>query len=156
MSTLVKKRNKIEFYDSIKDLPIRRYQQYNKYLMIATDIGSDFSDFNQRTTGIIEYLSKGLIDSAIKEIENRKQTVYNAYEAYNPKHYALALLVKSINGLPKTDISDQGLDELVKELDYIGVTYEDLNKSLSEVKKKSIFNWKLISKISFLRRAKQD
>jgi len=140
MAEVVIKGHRIEFYDSIKEMPIRRYQQSNKYLMIASDIGSDFEDYGKRSLRVLEFLRKGMIKEAIEEIENRRQTVWNAFKEFTPKGYALALLVKSINGKLMTDITDKGLDEVLDKLDSIGFTYNDMIENLSEVKKKSTSN----------------
>ena len=134
----------IEFYDNIKMLPIRRYQQSNKYLMIASDIGSDFSDFDKRSIEITEFLQKGMLPEAIKAIENRRQSVWNAFQNYNPRGMALAVMVYSIDGVVKKDISDAGLEKVIDELEKIGYTYGDMTENLSDVKKKSKFNLKHI------------
>ena len=134
----------IEFYDNIKMLPIRRYQQSNKYLMIASDIGSDFTDFDKRSIEITEFLQKGMLPEAIKAIENRRQAVWNAFQNYNPRGMALAVMVYSIDGIVKKDISDAGLEKVLDELEKIGYTYGDMTENLSDVKKKSKFNLKRI------------
>lgn len=136
------KGHKVVFYDSIKQMPIRRYQQSNKYLMIASDIGSDFADFDKRTLKVMEFLKKGMLGEAVKEMENRRQTIWNAYKNYNPQGMSLALLVKSIDGRPRNDISDEGLEKTLDELNRIGFTYDNLEEALSDVKKKSKFSLK--------------
>ena len=132
----------IEFFDNIKDLPIKRYQQSNKHLMIASDIGSDFFDFDKRTVEITEFLKKGMVAEAIKSLENRRQNVWNAYENYNPKGMALAIMVYSIDGIVMADYSDNGLEKTLERLNEIGYTHQAMTENMSEVKKKSIFNLK--------------
>lgn len=149
MTEVTIKGHKIVFYDNIKKTPIRRYQQSNKYLMIASDIGSDFSDFDRKTGRVIEFLKKGMLTEAVGEMENRRQTVWNAYKNYVPTGMAFALLIHSINGKLKDDISDDGLEKTLDQLDKIGVTYEDMMNNLTDVKKKSKFNLKHILSIIF-------
>ena len=141
------KGNKVVFYDNIKQMPIRRYQQSNKYLMIASDIGNDFADFDKRSVKVMEFLKKGMLNEAVKEIENRRQTIWNAYKNYNPQGMSLALLVYSINGKLRTDISDHGLEKTLDELNRIGFSYDDMIDNLSDVKKKSKFSLKRIFRI---------
>lgn len=136
--------NKVQFYDNIKTLPIRRYQQSNKHLMVAADIGSDFTDFDKRSLEITEFLQKGMLPEAIKSIENRRQSVWNAFQNYNPKGMALAVMVYSINGIEKKDFSDSGLEQVLDELNEIGFNYGDMIDNLSDVKKKSKLNLKHI------------
>ena len=140
MIELKKKGVSVLFYENIKDMPVRRYQQSNKYMMIASDIGSDFADFDKRSLKTIEFLKKGMLAEAIQEIENRRMSVWNAYKCHNPKTQEFALMVKSIDGKPCNDITDEGLSETIKKLNSIGVTYNDMIQNLSEVKKKSKFS----------------
>jgi len=136
MTEITVNNKKILMYDNIRDMPIRRYQQSNKYLMIDSSIGSDFSDFDRRTIRITEFLKKGMIDEAIKEIENRRQMVWNAYKQYTPKGYAFALLVFSIDGQKRLDISDEGLDKTLDFLEKIGISYQKIIDVMADVKKK--------------------
>ncbi|AHK11384.1 tail assembly chaperone [Flavobacterium sp. phage 1/32] len=126
----------IIFYDSPENLPIKRFQRFNKYVLIDVEVGQSFEDYDQRTHKAVAFLRKDMKEEAIKELENRRQMVYNAFEEYSPKHYALALMVKSINGQVFTDITEKGLEEVLIKLDEIGYTQKELELDLSEVKKK--------------------
>lgn len=148
--------SKVVFYDSIKQLPIRRYQQSNKYLMIASDIGSDFQDFDRKTVKVIELLKKGMTADAVKELENRRQAVWNAYKNYNPRGMSLALLVHSINGRLRNDITDEGLEKTLDELNRIGFSYDNMETSLSDVKKNSKFSLKRTFRIILNRMKKHS
>ncbi len=130
------KKNVVEFYNSAELIPMKRYQRFNKFLMIDNDVGSDFADFNKRSVKAIEYLKKGMKEDAVLELENRRQMVYNAYMEYSPKNRALAILVKSINGEECTDYSSDGLDEIIDKLDKLGFTYKQVQDTVDEVKKK--------------------
>lgn len=134
--------DRIEFYASPEDLPIRRFQKFNKNLMIDTEVGVNFEDYEQRTHKTVAFLRKGMLDEAIKELENRRQAVFNAFEEYSPKHLALALMVKSIDGVKCEDMTDEGLSVILDKLEKIGYTEKELNNDLGEVKKKSSKLWK--------------
>lgn len=140
------KNNIVELYDSAEVLPIKRYQRFNKYLMIDNEVGSCFEDFDKRTMKIIELLKKDLKNEAVIEMENRRQMVFNSYENYSPKNLALAILVYSINGVVFNDYSESKLDEIVNELDKIGFTKILMDQEIDEVKKKSKTNWILTLK----------
>ncbi|AHK11383.1 tail assembly chaperone [Flavobacterium sp. phage 1/32] len=135
----------IIFYDSPENLPIKRFQRFNKYVLIDVEVGQSFEDYDQRTHKAVAFLRKDMKEEAIKELENRRQMVYNAFEEYSPKHYALALMVKSINGQVFTDITEKGLEEVLIKLDEIGYTQKELELDLSEVKKKFTTFWKCIT-----------
>lgn len=136
----------IEFYESAEDLPIRRFQRFNKLLMIDTEVGNTFDDYDIRTQKTIEFLNKQMYAEAIKELQNRRQMVYHAFEEYSPKHFALAIMVKSIDGKPFTDMSEKGLSEVLELLNESGYTEKQLGNDISDVKKKSLSNWSNISR----------
>jgi len=137
--------NKIEFYQSPEDLPIKRFQRFNKYVLIDVEVGQTFEDYDQRTHKAVAFLRKDMKEEAIRELENRRQMVFNAFEEYSPKHYALALMVKSINGVSYSDITEEGLNQVLAKLDEIGYTQKELELDLSEVKKKFMTFWKCIT-----------
>lgn len=141
---MTKKKPVIEFYDNAENLPIRRFQKFNKYLMIDIEVGTTFEDYDNRTYKAIELLNKQMYSDAVKELTNRRQMVYQAFEEYSPKHYALALMVKSINGVPCTGMSETELDKIIDMLQEAGYTEKELCDDLADVKKKSTTNWKCI------------
>lgn len=129
--------SKIEFYTNPEELPIRRFQKFNKNMMIDVEVGTTFEDYDERTFKVVAFLRKGMVDDAVKELENRRQTVFNAFEEYSPKHYALALMVKSIDGIECKDMSEEGLDLILDKLNNSGYSEKQLNEDLAKVKKKS-------------------
>lgn len=136
MKTIDFKKHKIEIYSSIEDLPIKRYQKFNKFLMIDNEVGSTFEDYDVRTQKTIELLSKDLKNEAIMELENRRQAVFNAYNEYTPKGFAFALLVTKINDEEYKDYSIDGLEKILAKLDEIGFSFYLLSENVQEVKKK--------------------
>lgn len=140
------KGHKVELYDNADQLPIKRYQRFNKYLMIDNEVGSTFDDFDRRNLSIIELLKKDMKQEAIIEMENRRQMVFNAFQEYSPKNLALAILVHSIDDIIYIDYSDESLSNISKKLDEIGFTKFMMDDNVSEVKKKSKNNWTSILK----------
>lgn len=128
--------HEIVFYDSPEDLPLNRYQRFNKFLMIDNEVGSDFEDYVQRTRRAIEFLNFGQYKEAAQEISNRAQMVFNAFEEYVPRNRALAILVYSIDGKVCSDYTKTGLDEIIEKLDEIGFTKKQAQQTVQEVKKK--------------------
>ena len=136
METIKLGKNTVEIYNGAENLPIRRYQKFNKFLLNDNQVGSDFSDFEKRTARSIEFLKKGMQNEAINELENRRLMVYNAFMEYTPKGKALAILVHKINDVVFTDYSDETLEHIINELDRIGFTKKQLDEKTDEVKKK--------------------
>lgn len=141
--------NKIVFYQSPEEMTIKRFQRFQKFLMIDNEVGSTFEDFDQRTHKSVEFLRKKMYDEAIKELENRRQSAWNSYTNYSPKNNALALLVKSINGKDYTDkfyMTDEGMEEIIDKLDQIGYCKRQADEDLDSVKKKSLEFWSCITR----------
>lgn len=144
-------KHEIELFDSIHNLPVLRFQRFNKYQMQATEIGNTFADFDQRTVKVIQFLQKGMIKEALQELENRRQTVFNSYNDFTPQGKSLAILVKRIDDVDYEDFSPNNLDRCLEHLERIGLGYSDAIEKLREVKKKSKPNWWSIIRKCFRR-----
>ncbi len=126
----------IEVFDSTQNLPILRFQKFNKYLMIASEVGNTFADYDQRTAKALAFLQKEMVKEAIMELNNRRQLVFNAFNEFSPRGKAFACLVKSIDGKEYPGISPDELDQVLEHLDRIGLGYLDSLDKMEEAKKK--------------------
>ena len=126
----------IVYYETPHDLPIRRYQKFNKYLMIAAEVGETLGDYDRRTQRAIVYLNNNDTANAAKELQNRRQAVFNALQEYSPTGLALACMVKSINGQQFNDISNEGLQHILNELDKQQLSRFSLIENVERLKKK--------------------
>ena len=126
----------ILFYDSARDLPIRRYQKFNKYVMISMQVGDSIADYDKRMARANGYLVSEDCKSAIVEITNQRQTLHHALEQYSPQNFALALMVYSIDGVVSETYSDDALNAILDTLDKIGFTKSQADTTLETVKKK--------------------
>lgn len=149
-------KHEIELFDSIQNLPVLRFQRFNKYQMQSVEIGSTFEDYDQRTVKAMQFLKKGMKDEAIQELENRRQTVFNAFNDFTPVGRSFAILVKRIDSrdYSKTFAPDD-LDRVLQHLEKIGLPIDTTIEKLSEVKKKSKRNWWFIFQ-SFFQKAETD
>lgn len=124
----------VELYDDIESLPITRFNKYNKMLLIDSGIGSDLADFDRHIERVIRYIAAKSPQNAVAELENLRQNIYLIQSGVSPRHMAFAVLVKSINGKPCDDISDDGLKRTIEQL---GATPEkELTAQMDAVKKK--------------------
>lgn len=136
MKVLDVKGHKVNLYNGAEDMPMKRYQRFNKFLMLSNEVGSDFADFNRRSIKAVEFLKKEMVKEAIQELENRRQMVYNAFMEYSPSGRALAILVHSIDDVVYNDISADGLQIVIDKLDEIGFTQNETVSNVDAVKKK--------------------
>lgn len=130
------KGHEIELWDSPEDLPIKKYQKFNKYLMIDNEIGSDYMDYAKRTAKLRAFLDKSMISEAIQEDNNRTQMVFNLMEEYSPKNMALAVMVRRIDNEKIDSSTSSKLEWIVKKLDEIGFSKKHLDEAIEAVKKK--------------------
>ena len=116
----------VELYDSIEDLPIMRFHKYNKMLLVDAGVGSDLSDFDRHIEKVIRYLNS--------PTPNMRQNIYFIQSEVSPRHLAFAVLVKSINGKPRNDLSDDGLQQTMSL--FKDVANSEITAHLEAVKKK--------------------
>lgn len=124
----------VELYDSIEDLPIMRFHKYNKMLLVDAGVGSDLSDFDRHIEKVIRYLNSPTPNMATVELENMRQNIYFIQSEVSPRHLAFAVLVKSINGKPRNDLSDDGLQQTMSL--FKDVANSEITANLEAVKKK--------------------
>lgn len=105
----------IELYDSIDELPIIRFQKYNKYMLIDSGVGSDLQDILSHVERAKLYV-KVNSKIAVAEMDNLKQALYLVAEEMSPKYMAFAVLVNKIDGKPADDLSDVGLRRVLETL----------------------------------------
>lgn len=143
------KGHRIEVYDNTQSLPILRFQKFNKYFMIANEVGNTFEDYDARTAKALAFLQKGMIPEAQQELNNRRQAVFNAFNEFTPKGKAFAVLIKRIDGKYYNGTSPGELDEVLKHLERIGLGYINSMDALNDVKKKSKQNLRSIIRSIF-------
>jgi hypothetical protein len=123
----------VELYDCIDELPIQRFQKYNKFLMIDAGVGSDAHDILTHIDKA-ERLLKSDPTAALRELENMRAAIYLVREELSPRYMAFAVLVARIDGEAVTDISDAGLRATLDRLRTARVGWIDC--ILDAVKKK--------------------
>ena len=122
----------VEIYDAIDDLPMLRFHKYNKMLLVDAGIGSDLADFDTHIEKAMRYARSKTPELAAIELDNMRQNVYFIQTGISPKHLAFAVLVKTIDGEPFNDLSDDGLQK-----DMFGdVPVKELTAQIEAAKKK--------------------
>lgn len=130
-------KHEVELYDSIHNLPILRFQRFNKYQMQSIEIGSTFQDYDRLSTKITQFVQKSMRDEALLELENRRQTVFNALNEFSPVGRCFAVLIKRIDGIRYDEgFSPNDLDRVLEHCERIGLGMDVSMEKLTEVKKK--------------------
>lgn len=124
----------VEIYDAIDELPMLRFHKYNKMLLVDSGIGSDLGDFDAHIEKAMRYAKSKTPELAVTELDNLRQNVYFIQTGISPKHLAFAVLVKSIDGNPCNDLSDDALQKIVEMFGDVPV--KELTAQMEAVKKK--------------------
>ena len=143
-----KKEREVIFFDSIEEMPHRRYMKFNKEMMRSNDVGNTTADIVKRINKAISFINAKLPDKAIKELANARMTY--ATNELEPKGLALAAMVKSINGVKCEDITTSGLQNTLKVLQDIGITKKEIDDTSGDIKKKLKENLKYFSLYNLL------
>ena len=124
----------VRIYDSIDALPIVRFHQYNRMLLVDAGIGSDITDFDGHVERVVRYIRKGENENAAKELDNLRQNVFMIMSGQSVHDLSFACLVYSIDGDVVEDISPDGLAKVLHLLG--GATRKELADGFRPVKKK--------------------
>ena len=126
--------HRVTMYDSIEELPIVRFQKYNKMLMLDAGLGSDLTAFDAKLARVSEFIKAGELTNATTEIENVRQTLFNVQNGLTPHFMSLIPLMAEIDGEPFTDLSDASIQAAYDKLK--DVTLKEYRGVSEEVKKK--------------------
>lgn len=154
MKTLNIGKKTVRMYDSIDEMPIVNFQKYNKYLLIDSGIGSDLDGIDGHVMKLAKLVQAGDKAKALQELQNMRQNLYMVVSGISPKYMAFAALVHSVDGKEVPDLSDDGLKELLGQLQDVkhGVVVE----FIYGLKKKLIRSSKRTFRASSCRRGRKS
>ncbi len=123
--------HKLVFYDGVEDLPIVQFHRYSKFLLVESGIGDNINDIDKHITRILNFFNDK--KKMQQELMNLRQCLYVIATEQDLHNKATLCLVRSVDGKPWEDFSDNGLEELykmvngasVKELDTIAAQVRD-------------------------------
>lgn len=124
----------LEVYDSIDELPIVRFQKYNKYLLIDSGIGSDVDAIDEHIVKIAKLIKSNDSQKAMQELINMRQNLFMINSEISPKYLAFAALVHKVDKEEVKDLSDDGLKEILTKISEI--KHNKILSFLAEFKKK--------------------
>ena len=136
MITFRKKKTEVKFYDSIEEMPHRRYMKFNKEMMRANEVGNSMTDVIKRIDRAMGFIQAKESDKAVRELSNARLAYSYSQAELEPKGLALAAMVKSVNGVEVNDITTSGLQNTLEVLQNIGMSKKELDHNADSVKKK--------------------
>ena len=134
----------IEMYDSIEEMSIVRYNSFNRYSIIDSGLGNTFADVDQKISETIGLLNSDQKEKAVQSLLNMRNTYYFMFENIDPKCSSFICMIKSIDGKPNDDISENGILKTREILMRTKITRAMMITLLGELKKKLIVSLKSI------------
>lgn len=134
MITVDIKGKKVEMWDSIDELPIRRFHKFNKYMLVDSGIGSDLNDIDTHIYKVMKFIEMDDKDNARLQLENMRQSLYMISQENNIRHLSFITLIKSLDGVDVTDLSDENIKRLSEIFNKKSVTFVD--RIINSFKKK--------------------
>lgn len=131
---------KIELYDSCKEMPIERYNELQKLMLIDVGIGSTVEDFNLRFSKLQSYVEAEKKDESLNEMANLFRSFYLMINDTSMWSYSFLCFVKSIDGKDYV-FNEDTLKEDILMLSKKGLTVGHCETHISELKKKLMTNW---------------
>lgn len=128
--------NVIEMFSSYETLPMERFRKFNKFILKDSDIGSDVASFVTRIQKAIDYIDCDAKGEAVQELSNLSYTIISMFNDYSLSQNAFACMVKSINGVTKDDLTEDGLASTIEELNKLGITQQIIASTNEALKKK--------------------
>lgn len=131
---------KFKICESIKELTIDRYSDFQKYLLQDSGIGSTIEDVYRHSEKIDVFIASGKIAEAATERSNQHFNFYLMLNKINITHLTFATLVDSIDDVKIDDYSETALIKVCDQLGKVGLKREELEDVLTDIKKKLIPN----------------
>lgn len=120
------------FYDSAKELPIKRWHQFVTKSIMNSTIGASFESCIQKLAQMDTLLNKGDREGFVNARTNLQYDLYSLYKGTSLVSEALVELLHSVDGVP-VDQSDPEkvnlvLNDDVFTLELVTSIYEDVRK----------------------------
>lgn len=128
--------HKIEMYASIEELPVTRFQDFNRLMLIDAGIGGDLDTADRHLSAILRYNAQGDREKLQKEVMNLRQNLAFTMANISPEMGAFFALVKSIDGKPIEDLSEDGIRRATEMIAKKGITRGQVKEWMKDVKKK--------------------
>lgn len=133
-------RTKINLYNSIEEIPIKRYIAFQKYSLLDACVGSTFGDVTKHFEKIDYFLQHNKINEAKQERLNQHTAMYLQIQEMSTKMLSFSCLVESINEEPYNDFTEEGLQQTSEQLQETELTVGKIDELLASLKKKLIQN----------------
>ena len=128
--------NILEMDDRIDEMTYHNYMMYNMSVMMDSGIGSDLNSFTDRLNDIVAYATRGDMEGLNKCVQNTQMCYQFIMMQTSPEMASFIWMIKTINGEPIGELTDERIKILTKELSRKGLTVAKVKGFLNSLKKK--------------------
>jgi|VirMetMinimDraft_7_1064189.scaffolds.fasta_scaffold01375_8 hypothetical protein len=134
MKEVKHKGHTLVMYDSIDDLPIRRFQALNLNLALDAGIGSDQEAVTRHSAMIRKFIQAGQTEEALVQLNNYEQCLTFIVQGINPKLFSFVCLLHKLDGKLITDLTEEGIKQTLDKMDIANHSF--ITNLMLEAKKK--------------------
>lgn len=114
----------LELYQTIGELPARRYSLFQKYTIIESGVGSDINAISAHFAKLFEFIAWDMKEDAEREARNMFYNFYTMLEQLYIPGLAFCCTLHRVDGKPLEDTSEDALRLLVQKLSDWGLTHD--------------------------------
>lgn len=136
-----------KLYDSIKELPMVRYQEFNKLLLQDVGIGSDMQSVSNHFSSFYNLIVNKKTDELLQETKNLNNNIYYMIEKLNIKSFCFAAMTHSIDGQEVSTLNENDAKSVINKLSSLGLKQSDCEEIVNDIKKNLTQNFDPIFQI---------
>jgi len=129
----------LELFQTIGELPARRYSLFQKYTVMESGIGSDINAVGGHFAKLFEFIAWDMKEDATRETKNLYYNFFTMLETLYIPGLAFCCTLYRVDGIEVTDVSEEALKKRVQELSDWGLTHDTCTEWIDGFKKK-IYN----------------
>ena len=130
----------LTLYASIKELPIEVSKKFHSYILQDLGIGNTIEAVDNHLSKLMTFAGAGRKEETTEEAKNLRFNLFSMLSQWSYPCLSFACLIHSVNGIPHTDRTTEGLNALIQRLSDAGMTIGDIEEYTEEIKKKWIQN----------------
>lgn len=122
------KGKKYQFYNSSKEMPIKRWNSFLSLMIQDSELGPNFDSASHKLGLMSQLVEANKIQEFNDTVSNLHLQLYYIFRGINPKINALAQRVHSIDGQNVTEITEDIISELKEDEKIIAGVLEELTE----------------------------
>lgn len=131
----------VKICDSIFEIPIDNYQEFQKALTMEIHSGTTIADVTAHYEKLALFIQRGETEAAIEELNNLYTGAYLVLNGFDTTSAAFVHLIHSIDGIKLEEFDEVETKKILKQLTKDFVSQGDIHEIIEEVKKKLLTSY---------------